>query len=170
MKKISLLLLLASTFLTINTTSASVVTWQPTNADVNFSYNTLAGYSLALFDVDDFLGAQSSPLSLNTGTGFDTISITSSGSDYDATSMVTANSISLLNSDTYVLAITDGFDWFEPLSWYEVAPNSNIFSISFATGQVTSFDSAVAAVPAPAALVLFSSGLLGLAGVVRRKR
>jgi len=151
------------------TANAAVIAWQPTNADVNYVYNTVAGYSLALFDVEDFDTLQASPLMLNTGTGADSISIDASGSDYSATSLVTGNNISLFGDNEFVLALTDGSDWFEPLSWFEIAPGSNIYSISFAYATVTAIDTAPAAVPVPAAAVLFGSGMLAVFGFARKR-
>jgi len=148
---------------------AALVNWQPTDADVNYTYTTAPGYSLALFDVDDFNGLQEAPLMLNTATTADSILITAAVSDFNATSLVTNNSITLFNDDQFVLAVTDGVDWFEPLSWFELAPNSNIYNINFAFASVTSFDAAPAVVPAPAAIWLFGSGLLGLFGLLRFK-
>jgi len=155
--------------LVFSSARAALVSWQPTDADVNYIYTTVAGYSLALFDVDDFNGLQTAPLMLNTAASADSILIAASGANFNAVSLVTNNSISLFNDDQFVLAITDGVDWFEPLSWFELAPNSNIYNINFAFGSVTSFDARPAVVPAPAAVWLFGSGLLAVFGVVRRK-
>ncbi|MDT8281590.1 MAG: hypothetical protein RQ982_02125 [Gammaproteobacteria bacterium] len=150
-------------------TNAAMVSWQPTNTDVNYVYNTVAGYSLALFDVDDFDTSQAFPLMLNTGTGADSITIIEDGSAYKATSLVTTNSISLLADNQFVLAITDGNSWFEPLSWFELAADSNIYNVSFAFGSVTAIDVSPAVVPLPASLLLFGSGILALFGFVRNK-
>lgn len=149
---------------------AALLAWQPTDADVNYIYTTAPGYSLALFDVSDFDGSRSAPLLLNTATSADSISITASSAiDFSASSLVTNSSITLFNDNQFVLAITDGTDWFEPLSWFELAPNSNIYNINFAFASVTSIDAAPAVVPAPAAVWLFGSGLLGLFALLRRK-
>lgn len=151
--------------------NAALVSWVPTNADVNFLYSTVSGYNLGIFDVDDFDTTQSNALMLNTGASVDTIAITAStGTDYTATSNVTGNSITLFNDNQFVLAITDGTSWFEPLSWFETAAGSNIYNITFTNGIVTSVDAAPAVVPAPAAVWLFGAGLLSLAGVARRKQ
>ncbi len=148
---------------------AALVAWQATDVDVNYIYTTAPGYSLALFDVGDFDGSRSAPLLLNAATAADSISITAGTTNFNAISRVTNNSITLFNDDQFVLAITDGTDWFEPLSWFELAANSNIYSVNFAFGSVTSIDAAPAVVPAPAAVWLFGSGLLGLFAVLRKK-
>jgi hypothetical protein len=156
-------------FLVSLSANAASVYWEPTNADVNFSYTTVAGYDLGLFDVDDFDAAQANPLMLNTAATVDTIGIVADGIDFTATSSVTSNSITLFNDNQFVLAITDGFDWFEPLSWFEVAPNSNIYDITFSNGSVLSIDATPTLVPVPVAIWLFGSGLIGLVGLARRK-
>lgn len=155
--------------LVFSSARAALVSWQPTDADVNYIYTTVAGYSLALFDVDDFNGLQLNPLMLNTAAAADSISISANTVNFNATSLVTNNSITLFNDDQFVLAITDGANWFEPLSWFELAANSNIYNINFAFASVTSFDAAPAVVPAPAAVWLFGSGLLAVFAVVRHK-
>jgi hypothetical protein len=149
--------------------NAATISWQPTNTDVNYVYQTLAGYSLALFDVEDFDASQAFPLQLNTGTGADSIAVAEDGADYSATSLVTGNTISLFADNQFVLAMTDGNSWFEPLSWFELAPNSNIYNISFASGSVTAIDVKPAVVPLPASLLLLGSGILALFGFVRSK-
>lgn len=149
--------------------NAASVYWQPTDGDVNYSYTTVAGYSLAMFDVDDFDSLQASPLVLNTGTGIDTIDIVINGANYDAISSVTGNSTTLFNDNQFVIALTDGLNWFEPTSWYEIAPGSNAYDISFSNGSVLSIDAVPTVVPVPAAVWLFGSGLLGLIGIARRK-
>lgn len=148
---------------------AAVVSWQPTNLDVNYIYTVAPGYSLALFDVDDFDGLQLNPLLLNTVTTVDSIAITAVNANFKATSLVTSNSITLFNDDQFVFAITDGVSWSESLSLFELAPNSNIYNVNFAFASVTSFDARPAVVPAPAAAWLFGSGLLALFGVLRSK-
>jgi len=167
--KIFKILVLLVTTLVFAPAHAALVSWQPTNPDVNYVYTVAPGYSLALFDVEDFDGLQLSPLLLNTESSADSIAITAADANFTATSLVTANSITLFDDDQFVLAITDGVDWFEPLSSFELAPGSNIYNISFAFASVTSFDARPAVVPAPAASWLFGSGLLALFGLVRSR-
>jgi len=164
--KMLVILLAAQLFVPVH---AAMVSWQPTNDDVNYVYTIAPGYSLALFDVDDFDGLQLKPLLLNTATTADSITIAAAAANFKATSLVTSNSITLFNDDQFVLAITDGIDWIESLSSFELAPNSNIYNINFAFASVTSFDARPAVVPAPAAIWLFGPGLLALFGVLRRQ-
>jgi len=149
---------------------AASVYWEPTDGDVNFSYTTVAGYSLGIFDVDDFDGSQANPLMLYTGAGADTIDIVAAGSDFSATSAVTGNFTTLYNDSQFVIALTDNNNWFEPISWYELAAGSNMYDITFSNGSVLSIDATPTVVPVPAAVWLFGSGLIGLAGFARRKK
>jgi len=149
---------------------AVAVYWEPTDGNVNFTYTTVAGYSLGIFDVDDFDGSQANPLMLNTGAGADTINIVAAGSNFSATSTVTNSSTTLYNDSQFVIALTDNTDWFEPVSWYELASGSNLYDITFSNGSVLSIDATPTVVPIPAAVWLFGSGLIGLLGFARRKK
>ena len=158
--------------------NAAIVHWTPTDGDVNFSYTLATGSSLAIFDLDDFDGSKSDPLLVNNGlnTGVDTVDIDlAAGSDYTATSVVSTDSITLFNDNEFVVVTTDtSGTWYEPIDWFVAAPNTNIYNIIFANGAVLQID-AVASnlpseIPVPAAVWLFGSGLLGLAGVARRKK
>ena len=148
---------------------AATIVWEPTDGDVNFVYTTVAGFVLGLFDVDDFDNTQANPLMLNTSVGADTIDIVAAGTDFSATSSVTGNSTTLFNDNQFVLAITDGVSWFEPISFFEIVAGSNIFEVTFPNGIVTSIDAVPTVIPVPAAAWLFGSGLLGLVGVARRR-
>jgi hypothetical protein len=158
--------------------NAAIVHWTPTDGDVNFSFTLATGSSLAIFDLDDFDGSKSDPLLVNNGlnTGVDTVDIDlAAGSDYTATSVVSSDSITLFNDNEFVVVTTDtSGTWYEPIDWFVAAPNTNIYNIIFANGAVLQID-AVASnppseIPVPAAVWLFGSGLLGLAGVARRKK
>jgi hypothetical protein len=157
--------------------NAAVVYWTPTDGDTNYSYTLTTGYSLAIFDVDDFDGSKVNPLLINNGlnTGVDTIDILPSGSDYTATSVASSLSITLFNDNQFVVTTTDNAgNWFEPVTWSEAAPNTNIYNITFANGAVLQIDAIAsnppAEIPVPAAVWLFGSGLLGLIGVARRNK
>jgi len=156
--------------LSVARVDAATIVWQPTDGDVNFLYTTVSGFNLAMFDVGDFDALQANPLMLNVVVGADTIDIVAAGSNFSATSSVTGNSTTLFNDNQFVLAITDGVSWFEPVSFVEIAPGSNIYEITFSNGVVTSIDAVPTVIPVPAAAWLFGSGLLGLIGVVRRAR
>jgi len=152
---------------------AAVVYWVPTDNDVNYSYALDAGFSLAMFDLGDFDTSQSNPLLINNGadTGADTVDIVAAGSDFTATSVVSSNSITLFDDAQFVVALTDNLgSWFEPTSWVETAPGTNIYEVTFVNGAVLSIDATpTTVIPVPAAIWLFGSGLLGLIGIARRK-
>lgn len=151
-------------FVSVSAHAASVW-WQPTGSAVNFINVTVPGYTLAMFDVDNFDGLRDAPLEINPIT--DTINFVASVSDFTATSTVTSNSITLFDDNQFVLSISDGSDWFEPVSWSELVPGSNVFSVVFTNGIAITTN--VTPVPVPAALWLFGSGLIGLVAVARRK-
>lgn len=149
---------------------AATIYWEPTDGDVNFSYTTTAGYSLGIFDVDDFNSEQNNPLILNTGAGADRVDIVAAGNNFIATSAVTSDWITLFNDSQFVIALTDNVDWYELTFWFELAAGSNIYDIDFSNGSVLTIDVTPTVVPVPAAVWLFGSGLIGLAGLARRKK
>ena len=152
--------------------NAAVVYWEPTDGDVNYSYTLDPNYSLAMFDVDNFDTTKNLPLYVNGGadSGADTVDILAAGSDFTATSVVSSNSITLFNDAQFVIALTDNSgSWFEPVSWIEAAPGTNIYNVTFDNGSVLSIDAVPTVVPVPAAAWLFGSGLLGLFGMARKK-
>jgi hypothetical protein len=151
---------------------AAFVYWEPTDGDVNFTYTTASGYSLGIFDVGDFDASQNNPLMLNMSASADTILIVADGLNFNATSSVTSSSITLFDDNQFVIALREDIsnDWFEPISWFEISPNSNIYDITFSNGSVISIDATPTVIPVPAAVWLFGSGLIGLAGFIRRRR
>lgn len=150
------------------TANAAVVYWTTTDGNVNLNYSNLdSGYSLSLFDVDDFDGAQADPLTTD-ASGTDQVDFAPSGSDYTATSVGTNDSITLFGDDQFVIAVTNDMStWLEPQSWTDMG--GGFYDITFANGMVLSVDAVPHVVPVPPAVWLFGSGLLGLVGIARRK-
>jgi hypothetical protein len=166
--------LCASAFVFLVSGSANATTvFAPTDTDVNFYTNNLpVGHLLALFDDSDT--SFSSNLGILTGGGFNVpvtglAAFTAGGvslGDYTVTSG--ANSLNLTGSDWFTLAISvdGGQNWSGDIGATYLG--NNIYNVDFGDGTVLQVD--VTVVPVPAAVWLFGSGLLGLAGVARSKK
>jgi hypothetical protein len=144
--------------------NASTV-FMPTNPDVNFFNLTLAGSStLAMFDDNDtgYTNPLAVPLASLVLIGGPDIS-----GDFTATN-VNSQSITLTNNNWFTLAVSNGGGWLGD-NFSSCNSLSNSCVVVFGDGSVLTVDTQVAAVPVPAALWLFGAGLLGLAGVARRK-
>ena len=154
--------------LTIAKVDAATV-FAPTDGDVNFLFGNLAGGVLAIFDDSD---QSYGGLSLNidvpgivgvvgpVNTNGDNIANNSNGT------------LTLTGSDNFILGLTtdNGASWFAVSS--VVAVGANSYTVSFENGaSVLLVDvQFIQAVPLPAAVWLFGSGMLGLVGgAVRRK-
>lgn len=168
--------LLLGTVLALATSvaSASTVIWTPTDTDINYYFDTGTTTDTnlyAIFDVDDFNGAQANALVLNKPV--DTIDIVANGSDFDLTSAtLTGNTTKLYNDNEFVIAtlITGATSWTDAFSAYELVAGTNLYNLTFTTGTVISIDATqVQAVPVPAAAWLFGTGLIGIVAVARRK-
>ena len=144
--------------------NASTV-FMPTNPDVNFFNLTLAsGSTLAMFDDNDagYINPLAVPLpSLVLIGGPDT------SGDFTATN-VNSQSITLTGNNWFALAVDNGSGWTGDI-FSSCSSLSNACTVVFNDGTVLTVDTQVAAIPVPTALWLFGTGLLGLAGVARRK-
>jgi len=146
--------------------SANAATiFAPTDGDVNFLFGDLAGGTLAMFDDSDqdYLGSS---------IGIDVPSIVGftgpiSG-DYIATNS-SGNTLTLTDSDQFILGLNVGGNWLSDSGVIDQGANS--YTVLFNNGgSVLEIDvQVVSAVPVPAAVWLFGSGLLGLIGIARRK-
>lgn len=93
----------------------------------------------------------------NTGSTF------TSGNQINAVADLTGSALALDGSATIVSASEVGAAW----GFFVGTPYTEIFSLDFSNATVVD---SPAAVPVPAAVWLFGSGLVGLAGVARRRK
>ena len=158
---------LASMFLS-GALSASTI-WMPTDGDLNifdFSYGA-SGLDFAIFDdsnlaLDDSLGYL--PLAM-----FDKVELQASGADWNITNSG-GDGFTLTDSDQFLLAAYDGVNWSSDVS-ITVLGGANAYEVEFYNGYSLILNDAVpSAVPVPAAVWLFGSGLTGLIAMSRRKR
>jgi hypothetical protein len=140
----------------------------PTDGDVNFLLGDLLGAQLAIFDGSDQSYSGSS-LGVLIGDIVGFAGPNGSG-DFIATNTTSALSLTLTGSSNFILGLNDGSGWIADSA--VVALGANSYSITFGTGaNVIEVDvQVVSAIPVPAAVWLFGSGLLGLVGIARRKK
>jgi hypothetical protein len=141
----------------------------PTDGDVNFLLGDLNGAQLAIFDDSD---QSYTGLSLGVSIG-DIVGFAgpNGSSNYIATNTTTANTLLLTNNSSFILGLsTDGGNnWMAESSI--VSLGANAYTVIFSTGNsITEVDVRIAPVPVPAAVWLLGSGLIGLAGIARRKK
>jgi len=150
--------------LTVTRLEAATI-FVPTDGDVNFLFGDLMGGTLAMFDDSD--QNYSGPSLTIDVPGITGIAGPFTGGDHIASN--TNGSLTLTGSDQFILGLdTGGGNWLADTSVTSVGANS--YTVTFANGvNVVQVDvQVVPAVPVPAAVWLFSSGLLGLVGVIRR--
>ena len=170
---------LAATAFMLASTAASATVWAPTNNDVDFIQWDLLGLStdggtLAMFDNGDLGGT-----ALVIGTDGGHVEFTASGSDYIAelfdVNNVKGGSILLSGDSNFELGMDYGQGYITDTSWAAVS-SPDTYLVVFAGkdgsgnkifGNTLAVD--VQAVPVPAAVWLFGSGLIGLVGVARRR-
>jgi len=153
--------------------------WTPANAsttlavadgNVNFLFGELGTAQLAMFDDGDFGGtALNIPLPSIVG-----ISGPVTSGNYIATNEL-LDSISLTANPWFVLGVsTDGgSSWIQDSGVTNVGGNALrvVFQLGpGSAGSVLAVDVNVQTIPVPAAVWLFGSGLLGLAGFAHRKK
>ena len=142
----------------------------PTDGDVNFLFGDLTGAKLAIFDDSDQSYAGSS-LGVLIGDVVGFAGPNGSG-DFIATNTTSTSALTLTGSDNFILGLStdSGANWLPDSSI--TALGANAYRVAFITGNnVTEVDvQIVSAIPVPAAVWLFGSGLLGLVGIARRKK
>jgi len=174
-------ILLASVLgLASTTASAVTVTWQPfintvdgTYEQITFLNFGITGQDLVLFDAGSIASAEPSPTSLTIADINGNVLITptatpaNGGSNYSAifgsdTASLGATvefELALYNSTSSTFTFMSGFS--------KQLDNAYLVSFDGINGTVQGVD--LQPVPVPAAVWLFGSGLIGLAGVARRK-
>lgn len=187
--KRSLITILAvlTTFGWISQASASTVPFmQPfvttSNSITQFQVNISPSDSFAIFDISDFggdLDAADKVIMDTNGNGSDEILVdpgnAQSTSGTTLTSVDDSNqSITLSDGRFFFAWSADGAISWNP--WIETLTNSGTsFTFDFTITQSTLFVGDItpigppAAIPVPAAVWLFGSGLLGLVGIARKK-
>lgn len=141
-------------------TASAATVWMPTDGDVNFLFTF--GGSLAMFDDEDQTYA-GSHLELEAN---DRVTFTPNGSDFDAENLA-MDTLTLTNSRQFILGLSvdGGSSWIADSGYIDFG--NNAFRIFFENeGETLAVD--VGIVPVPAAVWLFGSGLIGLAGMARR--
>jgi len=150
----------------------------PTDGDVNvfIDFGSLAGldpaFSLAMFDdsvtsVAQMGVADRLDIASNQIVG---IAGPVTGGDFIATATDPVDTLTLSSSGNFILGITDGIDWFMDTGTSSITFGANTETIIFdSSNSVFLGDVTVSAVPLPAAVWLFGAGMIGLAGVARRR-
>ena len=165
MKLINGFLSIATLFIAGQLNAATV--FAPTDGDVNFLMGDLAGATLAMFDDSDqtYAGA-SIDIQMPSIVGI----VGPINGDFTAINSA-SQTLTLTGSDNFILGLsTDGgASWVADLAVNQVGANA--YTVLFNNGgtflQVDV--RIVPAVPVPAAVWLFGSGLVGLIGLARRK-
>ena len=155
--------------LTVARVDAATI-FAPTDGDVNFLFSDLASGTLAMFDDSDqgYMGASITiPLPSIVGI-FGPLNISG---DHIATNSL-SQTLTLTGNSNFILGFsTDGgINWLADSS--VVSAGANSYTVSFGSvGSVLQVDVEIMpAIPLPAAIWLFVSGLLGLVGsAIRRK-
>lgn len=152
------------TMLTVARVDAATV-FAPTDGDVNFLFGDLAGGILAMFDdSDQSYGGPSLDIGVPGIVGV-VGPVNASGDHIVSNSNGT---LTLTGSDHFILGLNVGGIWLADSS--VVAVGANSYTVSFGNGgSVLPVDvQIIPAIPVPAAVWLFGSGLLGLVGGVVR--
>lgn len=152
--------------LTVTRVDAATI-FAPTDGDVNFLFDNLAGGTLAMFDDSDqgYTGASIIiPLPSIIG-----IVGPVNGGDHIATNNL-SQTLTLTGNSNFILGFNLDGVWLADTS--VVSAGANSYTVSFGSlGSVLQVDVEIMpAIPLPAAIWLFGSGLLGLVGSsIRRK-
>jgi hypothetical protein len=141
--------------------------FSPVDGNVNFLFGDLLGGTLAMFDDSDQTYAGAS-INIPVPSVVGIFGPVNSNGDYLATNSL-SNTLTLSGSNNFILGLNIGGQWFADSAVVDRGANS--YTVSFNNGpSVLQVDvRVIPAVPLPAAVWLFGSGLLGLAGLLHRK-
>jgi hypothetical protein len=159
--------LLIGIALTVCGSANAATIFAPTDGDVNFLFATLGGGTLAMFDDTDqsYLGPN---LTINAPEIIGFTGPVNVNNDYIATG--TSGTLDLIGGDEFILGLNMGGTWLTDTSVVSLGANSYQVGFNNAGTLVTVDVRIIPAVPVPAAVWLFGSGLLGLVGIARRKK
>ena len=141
--------------------------FSPTDGDVNFLFGDLAGGILAMFDNSD-QNYEGLSLNIDVPGIVGVVGPVNTNGDHIASN--SNGTLTLTGSGNYILGLNVGGIWFADSS--VVAVGANSYTVSFDNGgSVQQVDvQVIPAVPLPATVWLFGSGLLGLVGgAIKRK-
>lgn len=170
-------LLMSAALLMSGASNASTV-FAPLDGDVNF-LNTTIDFSggttlVAMFNVGG-LGSTNNTLVLGASLPA-SVAVFSpvSGGNYQVDSKVNVSdsssfdNMTLLGTDNFILGLSNdsGSTWVADTG--ATSRGGSFYDVHFANGDILQVD--VRVVPVPAAVWLFGSGLIGLAGMARRKK
>ena len=168
---------MAVTLLAAGTTHA-VTVLTPTDGDVNFFNISLTNvpWAFELYMLDDSTVINNS-LTASNGLLVALPSIVGVSGPVDSNYIATnsaAQTLVLTASDNFILAIRNlnTGDWIEDIGVVGLGANAQRITFEYTnannTTAILAVDVAIAPIPVPAAIWLFGSGLLGLAGLGRR--
>ncbi len=153
-----------STVVAASTVVGGGTVWEATDGDIN-TFNFNSTHSFKIFD-DDNSGLNPS-LGYLLLQDFDKLTVENLDTNWRMTNLA-GDSLILTDSGYFRIGIYDGAGWAGDTSYIPYGGNSG-YQLEFLGGAATLMVVDVQPVPVPAALYLMFSGMLGIAGLVRRR-